>query len=209
MANLEGLPHNTADDEGLLLAPLAPLCLRPYFSVPMCGRIVQASDPLRYAFVDGLSRAENVARLPTFRSPYAKRRCIVPVDCFFEWCAIKGERAKQPYAVAMKDRTPFGIAGLWENWRHPRSREWIRRARPRHPPYRRFHRAVRGCHQDGSGAVRGSYQPSGVLDPSNGESCEARSDVVWAVWNCGGSIFASGGGPNEFRRDQGRHLPDL
>jgi putative SOS response-associated peptidase YedK len=26
----------------------------------------------------------------------------------------------------MKDRTPFAIAGLWENWRHPRSGEWIR-----------------------------------------------------------------------------------
>jgi hypothetical protein len=26
----------------------------------------------------------------------------------------------------MKDRTPFGIAGLWENWRHPQSGERIR-----------------------------------------------------------------------------------
>jgi putative SOS response-associated peptidase YedK len=57
---------------------------------------------------------------------YGKRRCIVPVDCFFEWHVIKGARAKQPFAVAMKDRSPFGIAGLWENWRHPQSGEWIR-----------------------------------------------------------------------------------
>jgi putative SOS response-associated peptidase YedK len=53
-------------------------------------------------------------------------RCIVPVESFFEWRAIKGARATQPYAVAMKDRTPFAIAGLWENWRHPHSGEWIR-----------------------------------------------------------------------------------
>jgi putative SOS response-associated peptidase YedK len=72
------------------------------------------------------ARAESVASLPTFRAAYAKRRCIVPVESFFEWRAIKGARAKQPYAVAMKDRTPFGIAGLWENWRHPQSGEWIR-----------------------------------------------------------------------------------
>jgi putative SOS response-associated peptidase YedK len=52
--------------------------------------------------------------------------CIVPVDCFFEWRAIKGERAKHPYAVATRDRAPFGIAGLWENWRHPPNGEWIR-----------------------------------------------------------------------------------
>ena len=33
---------------------------------------------------------------------YARRRCIVPVDGFFEWRAIRGARAKQPYAIAMK-----------------------------------------------------------------------------------------------------------
>ena len=58
------------------------------------------------------ARAESVASLPTFRAAYAKRRCIVPVESFFEWRAIKGARAKQPYAVAMKDGTPFAIAGL-------------------------------------------------------------------------------------------------
>jgi putative SOS response-associated peptidase YedK len=54
------------------------------------------------------------------------RRCIVPVDGFFEWRAIKGQRAKQPYAIAMKDGSPFGIGGIWENWKEPASGEWIR-----------------------------------------------------------------------------------
>jgi putative SOS response-associated peptidase YedK len=40
-----------------------------------------------------------------------KRRYIVLVDGFFEWKAIKGQRAKQPYAIAMKDGPPFGLAG--------------------------------------------------------------------------------------------------
>jgi hypothetical protein len=26
----------------------------------------------------------------------------------------------------MKDGTPFGIAGIWENWKEPASGEWIR-----------------------------------------------------------------------------------
>jgi putative SOS response-associated peptidase YedK len=56
---------------------------------------------------------------------YRKRRCIVPVDGFFEWKAIKG-RVKRPYAIAMKDGSQFGLAGIWENWQEPTSSEWIR-----------------------------------------------------------------------------------
>jgi putative SOS response-associated peptidase YedK len=72
------------------------------------------------------AKAETVGRLPTFREAYRKRRCIVPVDGFFEWQASKGQRAKQPYAIAMQDDSPFGIAGLWENWKDPVSGEWVR-----------------------------------------------------------------------------------
>jgi putative SOS response-associated peptidase YedK len=72
------------------------------------------------------AKAESVATLPMFRDAYALRRCIVPVDGFFEWRAIKGARAKQPYAIAMKDASPFGLAGLWENWRNLNTGEWER-----------------------------------------------------------------------------------
>jgi putative SOS response-associated peptidase YedK len=72
------------------------------------------------------AKCETVRDLPTFRDAYRARRCIVPVDGFFEWKAIKGQKAKQPYAIAMKDGTPFGIAGIWENWKEPASGEWIR-----------------------------------------------------------------------------------
>ena len=72
------------------------------------------------------AKAETVARLPTFRDAYARRRCILPVDGFFEWRAIKGLKAKQPFAIAMRDGSPFGIAGLWENWKEPASGAWQR-----------------------------------------------------------------------------------
>ena len=70
------------------------------------------------------AKSETVARLPTFRDAYHKRRCILPVDGFYEWRATK--QGKQPYATAMKDRSPFGIAALWENWQDPATREWVR-----------------------------------------------------------------------------------
>ena len=55
--------------------------------------------------------SETVRTLPSFREAYRKRRCILPVDGFFEWKAIKGQKAKQPYAIAMKNGSPFGIGG--------------------------------------------------------------------------------------------------
>ena len=72
------------------------------------------------------AKCETVRTLPSFREAYRKRRCILPVDGFFEWKAIKGQKAKQPYAIAMKNGSPFGIGGLWENWRDATSGEWIR-----------------------------------------------------------------------------------
>jgi hypothetical protein len=61
-----------------------------------------------------------------FRDAYRLRRCIVPVDGFFEWKAIKGQRPKQPTLIAMKNGAPFGIAGIWENWKEPTTGEWVR-----------------------------------------------------------------------------------
>ena len=69
--------------------------------------------------------AERVASAPMFRQAYAKRRCIVPVDNFFEWKAIRGG-PKQPYAIALQSGKPFGIAGIWESWKHPETSEVIR-----------------------------------------------------------------------------------
>jgi putative SOS response-associated peptidase YedK len=95
-------------------------------------------DPLRWSLIPYWCKdptgkrkpinatAETLAKLPSFREAYRKRRCIVPVDGFFEWKAIKGRRAKQPYAIAMKNGSPFGIAGIWENWKDPKTGEWLR-----------------------------------------------------------------------------------
>jgi putative SOS response-associated peptidase YedK len=70
--------------------------------------------------------AERVATAPMFRAAYAKRRCLVPVDNFFEWAKVKGKGPSQPYAVAMRSGEPFALAGIWESWRHPETNEIVR-----------------------------------------------------------------------------------
>jgi putative SOS response-associated peptidase YedK len=51
------------------------------------------------------------------------RRCLVPLDNFYEW--RKTATGKQPYALALADRGIMALAGLWENW-HSRAGEWVR-----------------------------------------------------------------------------------
>jgi len=70
--------------------------------------------------------AERVASAPMFRAAYAKRRCLVPVDNFFEWAKAKGGGPKQPYAIGMKSGEPFALAGIWEGWRHPETDDVVR-----------------------------------------------------------------------------------
>ena len=73
-----------------------------------------------------IARSESAATSPSFRSAFEKRRGILPVDGFYEWKGEKGAKNRQPYAVMMKDRSPFGIAVLWENWKDPATDGWLR-----------------------------------------------------------------------------------
>jgi putative SOS response-associated peptidase YedK len=63
------------------------------------------------------ARSETVRQKRSFAEAYESRRCLVPVDGFYEW-VDKGDR-KQPYRVAFEDDRPFAVAGLWERWQEP------------------------------------------------------------------------------------------
>lgn len=66
------------------------------------------------------ARCESLKTNGMFRGAYRARRCLVPVDGYFEWKAIKGK--KQPYALAMADGRPFCLAGIWESRPDPDAR---------------------------------------------------------------------------------------
>jgi len=66
----------------------------------------------RYRMIN--ARAETVAGKPAFRTPFRHRRCLVPVDGYYEWASL-GNR-KQPYFIHMRDESPFFLAGLWDRW---------------------------------------------------------------------------------------------
>ena len=63
------------------------------------------------------ARAETLAEKNSFKRPFAKKRCIIPADGFYEWKKIEGQKRKQPMYMTTIDESPFAFAGLWEVWK--------------------------------------------------------------------------------------------
>lgn len=64
------------------------------------------------------ARAETLATKGAFKHAFARRRCLVPADGFYEW-RHDASSAKQPFFIHQTDGHPLAFAGLWERW-HPR-----------------------------------------------------------------------------------------
>ena len=63
------------------------------------------------------ARSETAPTSPLFRDALARRRCIVPVDGFYEWRREGGRR--QPFLFRRRDGGPLALAGLWASWHDP------------------------------------------------------------------------------------------
>jgi putative SOS response-associated peptidase YedK len=57
---------------------------------------------LNVGFANINAKAEGIETRPAFREAFQRRRCLVPVDSFYEW--KKTGPGKQPYAIALADR---------------------------------------------------------------------------------------------------------
>jgi putative SOS response-associated peptidase YedK len=64
------------------------------------------------------AKAETVATNAMWRRPFERRRCLVPVDGFYEWKRVDA-KTRQPFAFAMQNGAPFALAGLWDAWKGP------------------------------------------------------------------------------------------
>lgn len=63
------------------------------------------------------ARSETLAEKNSYKRPFARRRCIIPADGFYEWKKIEGQKKKQPMYMSRTDGEPFAFAGLWEVWK--------------------------------------------------------------------------------------------
>src|SRR6202035_3941827 len=72
---------------------------------------------IKVGFANINAKAEGIENKPAFREAFRQRRCLVPVDNFYEW--QKTPSGKQPYAIGLKGGGLIALAGLWENWGSP------------------------------------------------------------------------------------------
>ncbi|HYF50168.1 MAG TPA: SOS response-associated peptidase [Planctomycetota bacterium] len=59
------------------------------------------------------ARSETLDTKPAFREAFFERRCLIPVDGFYEW-ETRGRR-KLPHHFTLKHARPFALAGLYES----------------------------------------------------------------------------------------------
>jgi putative SOS response-associated peptidase YedK len=70
------------------------------------------------------ARAETLTTSPAFRDAFRRKRCLVPVDGFYEWQRDGARR--QPFWIARADGQPLVLAGLWTGWRDPLAERVVR-----------------------------------------------------------------------------------
>ena len=84
------------------------------------------------------ARSETLSTKNAYRGLFAKKRCLVPMDGFYEWrpgspdgpLNAKGKPLKQPMFIHRADGEPLAVAGLWTRWKDPEDAEerWLHSA---------------------------------------------------------------------------------
>jgi putative SOS response-associated peptidase YedK len=88
------------------------------------GLVPRWAKDLKIGFSTINAMAETVDSKPVFREAFNQRRCLVPIEAFYEWKKL-GPKEKQPYAITLAGGGIMALAGLWENWKSP-EQEWVR-----------------------------------------------------------------------------------
>ena len=93
------------DSAGRLLRPFRWGLVPPWSKGPTTGpKLINA-------------RSETVRDKPAFSDAFARRRCLVPVNGFYEW--RKRDGGSWPFLFRRRDHDVFALAGIWERWEYP------------------------------------------------------------------------------------------
>lgn len=125
--------------------------------VPSWAKDIKIGDRLINA------RADKLAASNAYKRAFARRRCIVPADGFYEWQVVEGKKQKQPWFIRRRDGEPLAFAGLWEIWHDPNDPDQENAPR------------VRSC-------VIITTDPNEVLAPIHDRMPVVLSESAWDEW---------------------------
>jgi putative SOS response-associated peptidase YedK len=63
------------------------------------------------------ARAETIAEKPAYKHAFARRRCLIPADGFYEW--MRTGTSRTPMHIRFRDGRLFAFAGIYEHWSPP------------------------------------------------------------------------------------------
>lgn len=81
------------------------------------GLIPPWADTITYGNRAANTRSDLVRDKPATRQPFKTRRCIIPIDGYYEW--MVNEPTKQPLWFTLKSGDLMFIAGVWDEWKPP------------------------------------------------------------------------------------------
>jgi putative SOS response-associated peptidase YedK len=64
------------------------------------------------------ARSETIVTSSAYAISFARRRCLIPADGWYEWARMPGG-AKQPYFMTFPDGSPVVFGGIWTVWDGP------------------------------------------------------------------------------------------
>jgi putative SOS response-associated peptidase YedK len=118
------ISYNIAPSHDVLVIRFNPATSQRSLDALRWGLVPHWAEDKRIGVRTINARCETIHTAPSFKKAFRRRRCLIPADGFYEWAMI-GE-AKVPFAINMKDDSPFVFAGLWEGWRTSSTDEWLR-----------------------------------------------------------------------------------
>ncbi|RKF26684.1 SOS response-associated peptidase [Micromonospora globbae] len=108
-----GPDHNVAPTDPVPLVRLSPERHRT-LSVARWGFLPHWARSAAGAARMINARAETVATSRAYAGAFARRRCLVPADGWYEW--VRSPDGRQAYYMTPRDGSVLAFAGIWSVW---------------------------------------------------------------------------------------------
>lgn len=94
-----------------------------HFQLSRWGLIPHWSKDVRIGAKMINARRETLLEKPSFMNLLKSKRCIIPMDGFYEW--KKNSGIKVPFRIKISNQEIFSVAGLWDTWHSTDNNEII------------------------------------------------------------------------------------